>query len=127
MSKKPDMGKAFSIDDYDFGYQGSYSTDVGDVSWATPTAGLGTASWVPGTPAHSWQAVAASGMSIGEKGMALAEETLATTAATLLQSPDVVAKAKAELHKARGSDFHYVAMTGDQAPPLNYRDSALAE
>ena len=41
------------------------STDVGDVSWVVPTVGLSTATWVPGTAAHSWQAVAAAGMSIG--------------------------------------------------------------
>ena len=31
------------------------STDVGDVSFTVPTVGLYTATWVPGTPAHSWQ------------------------------------------------------------------------
>lgn len=41
------------------------STDVGDVSWTVPTVGVNTATWVPGTPAHSWQAAAAGGMSIG--------------------------------------------------------------
>ena len=35
------------------------STDMGDVSWAVPTVQMTTATWVPGTPAHSWQAVAA--------------------------------------------------------------------
>jgi len=34
------------------------STDVGDVSWTVPTVGLNTATWVPGTAAHSWQAAA---------------------------------------------------------------------
>ncbi|HZG23777.1 MAG TPA: amidohydrolase, partial [Chitinophagaceae bacterium] len=29
------------------------STDVADVSWVVPTVGLSTATWVPGTPAHS--------------------------------------------------------------------------
>ncbi|MEN9730656.1 MAG: hypothetical protein RLZ91_1775 [Bacteroidota bacterium] len=48
---------------------GGGSTDVGDVSWVVPTVGLGTATWVPGTAAHSWQAVAAGGMTIGRKGM----------------------------------------------------------
>lgn len=38
------------------------STDVGDVSWVVPTTGLSTATWVAGTSAHSWQAVAAGGM-----------------------------------------------------------------
>ena len=63
---------------------GVASTDVGDVSWSVPTAGFGTATWVPGTPAHSWQAVAAGGMSIGHKGMLLAAKTLADTAAELV-------------------------------------------
>ena len=40
---------------------GMGSTDVGDVSWVVPTIGFRTATWVPGTPAHSWQAVAAGG------------------------------------------------------------------
>ena len=35
------------------------STDVGDVSNAAPTVGLDTATWVPGTSAHSWQSSAA--------------------------------------------------------------------
>ena len=38
---------------------GGGSTDVADVSWVVPTSGISAATWVPGTPAHSWQAVAA--------------------------------------------------------------------
>ena len=38
--------------------QGMGSTDVGDVSWVVPTVGLRTATWVSGTAAHSWQAIA---------------------------------------------------------------------
>src|SRR5690606_21502601 len=49
------------------GTVGMGSTDVGDVSWVVPTVGFGTACWVPGTPGHSWQAVAASGSSVGRK------------------------------------------------------------
>lgn len=30
------------------------STDVGDVSWTVPTAGMRATTWVPGTAAHSW-------------------------------------------------------------------------
>ena len=45
------------------------STDVGDVSWVVPTAGLRTATWVPGTAAHSWQAVSTGGTSIGLRGL----------------------------------------------------------
>src|SRR5262249_15127064 len=35
------------------------STDVGDVSWLVPTAGLNTACFAMGSPGHSWQNVAA--------------------------------------------------------------------
>ena len=34
------------------------STDVGDVSWITPTAQVYGATWAIGTPGHSWQVVA---------------------------------------------------------------------
>lgn len=98
------------------------STDVGDVSWTVPTVGLYTATWVPGTSAHSWQAAAAGGMSIGLKGMNVASKTLALTAARLLTDPALVKAARAEFEQARGADFAYRPMVGDRKPPLDYRD-----
>ena len=97
------------------------STDVGDVSWNVPTAGFGTATWVPGTPAHSWQAVAAGGMSIGHKGMMLAAKVLAETARDLYTDPALVAKAKQEFAERRGPNFAYRPLLGDREPPLDYR------
>jgi len=97
------------------------STDVGDVSWLVPTAGLGTATWVPGTSAHTWQAVAAGGMSIGQKGMMVAAKTLTLTAMDIFKDPSVTVKAKAELDRRRGANFKYEALTGDRKPPLDYR------
>ena len=97
------------------------STDVGDVSWLVPTVGFTTATWVPGTPAHSWQAVAAGGMSIGHKGMGLATRLLAKSAAQLILQPAVIAEAKAELLESQGPDFVYAALLGDREPPLDYR------
>lgn len=97
------------------------STDVGDVSWLVPTAGLGTATWVPGTSAHTWQAVAAGGTSIGRKGMMVAAKTLALTAIDVFKDPSIAEKAKAELNERRGADFKYEALTGDRKPPLDYR------
>ncbi|MEH3159888.1 MAG: amidohydrolase [Sphingomonas taxi] len=105
---------------------GGGSTDVADVSWVVPTIGLGTATWVPGTPAHSWQAVAASGFSIGAKGGTVAAKTIALTAADLMRSPQVLADAKAELVRRRGPDFAYKAMLGDRKPPLDYRRPTVA-
>lgn len=97
------------------------STDVGDVSYATPTVGLRTATWVPGTSAHSWQSSAASGMSIGFKGVQVAAKTLSLAAIELYTNPDLRAEAKAEFDKARGPDYQYKSLLGDRDPPLDYR------
>ena len=97
------------------------STDVGDVSYATPTVGLRTATWVPGTSAHSWQSSAASGMSIGFKGTQVAAKTLALAAIELYTNPQLRAEAKAEFDAARGPDYKYKSLLGDRKPPLDYR------
>ena len=98
------------------------STDVGDVSFAVPTAGLRAATWVPGTPSHSWQAVAAGGTSIGNKGMMIAAKTLALTGMQLIDSPKLVQEARENFIKKRGKDFKYTPMLGDRKPALNYRN-----
>lgn len=98
------------------------STDVGDVSWLVPTAGISSATWVPGTAAHSWQAVAAGGMSIGHKGMMVAAKTMALTIMDCLVSPEMLKNAKLELLKRRGEPFKYEALLGDRNPPLDYRN-----
>ncbi|MFD2570971.1 amidohydrolase [Spirosoma soli] len=97
------------------------STDVGDVSWTVPTVGLQTATWVPGSSAHSWQSTAASGMSIGQKGMIVAAKTLALTALDLYKTPALIEKARAEWQQKRGADFKYEALLGDRKPALDYR------
>jgi aminobenzoyl-glutamate utilization protein B len=99
----------------------SASTDVGDISWVVPTASVQIATWVPGTPAHSWQAVAAGGMSIGFKGMQLASKVLATTAVDLFTTPALVDEARREFEERRGPDFVYESLIGDRPPPLDYR------
>ena len=97
------------------------STDVGDVSYAVPTVGLRTATWVPGTPAHSWQAVAASGTSIGHKGTQVAAETITLAAVELFTNGDLRKKARTEFDEARGPDYEYKSLLGDRDPPLDYR------
>jgi aminobenzoyl-glutamate utilization protein B len=97
------------------------STDVGDVSFTVPTAGMGSATWVPGTPAHSWQAVAAGGTDIANKGMMVAAKTIALTAIDLFLNPDQIVKAKTELEEKRGKDFKYTPLLGDRKPALDYR------
>ena len=70
------------------------STDVGDVSWLAPTAQFTTATWVSGSPGHSWQNVATGRSTIAHKGLLLAAKVLAATAADLMERPELLAKAK---------------------------------
>lgn len=98
------------------------STDVGDVSWVVPTAGLSTATWVPGTAAHSWQAVAAGGTSIGNKGMMMAAKTMALSIIDVFSNPATIDAAWKELKKRTGENFKYESLIGDRPPALNYRN-----
>ncbi len=115
------LGSEATVQAFDYERPGIGSTDVADVSWNVPTVGLRVATWVPGTSAHSWQAVAAGGMSIGYKGMQNASQALALMGQELFKHPDLIAKARAEFEARRGPDFQYRPMLGDRAPPLDYR------
>jgi aminobenzoyl-glutamate utilization protein B len=115
------LGSEAQIQPYDksLGYG---STDVGDVSYAVPTVGLRAATWVPGTAAHSWQATAASGMSIGFKGAQVAAKALTLAAIELYANPELRETARKEFEAARGKDYKYTSLLGDRKPPLDYRD-----
>jgi aminobenzoyl-glutamate utilization protein B len=121
---QPPLSSAKEIRRYQFNSQKYSSTDSGDVSWVTPLATLNTATWVPGTSAHSWQATAAGGMSIGLKGMIVATKTLTLAVANLYSNPDQIAAAKAEFDKSRGAGFVYKTLVGDRPPPLDYRNNS---
>ena len=121
LEKKPALDVALQLQPYRPDQAGSASTDVGDVSWNVPTVGLSTATWVPGTPAHSWQAVAASGMSIGDKGALNAAKVMALAAVHLMRSPETVQLARKEFDERRGAGFKYQPLLQRDTPPLDYR------
>lgn len=121
LQQRPALAAAAALEPYRDDQAGGASTDVGDVSWNVPTVGLSTATWVPGTPAHSWQAVAASGAPIGTKGALTAAKVLALTTVALLQSPQTVTAAKNEFAQRRGAQFRYVPLLDRTTPPLDYR------
>jgi aminobenzoyl-glutamate utilization protein B len=102
---------------------GIASTDMGDVSWRVPTVQMTAATWVPGTPTHSWQAVAAGGMSIGAKGMMVAAKIMALTVIDLMSDPTHLVRARAAFDKSRGPDFKYTTRLADRKPALDYRKS----
>lgn len=97
------------------------STDVGDVSYATPTVGLSIAAYVPGTSNHSWQSSAAAGMSIGFKGAHHASKVLSLAAIEILTNEKLRESARAEFDEARGKNYKYTSLLGDRKPPLDYR------
>lgn len=72
------------------------STDVGDVSWLTPTAQVEVVTWPSDAPGHSWQAVSCGKSSMAHKGMLTAGKVMALTAIDLICCPELLAAAKAE-------------------------------
>lgn len=82
------------------------STDVGDVSWLTPTAQFNTATWPSGSPGHSWQNVSAGKTSLAHKGLLLAAKVLAGAAADLMTDPGILKDAREEfrISAAEGYD-----------------------
>jgi aminobenzoyl-glutamate utilization protein B len=115
------MGSQSAVQPMRTGAVGSASTDLGDISWNVPTAELDAATFVPGVPAHSWQAVACAGSSIGIKGMIVAAKAMALTAADLYSDTTLIDAAKEELHRRRGgAAFKYTTLAPPK-PPLDYR------
>jgi aminobenzoyl-glutamate utilization protein B len=72
------------------------STDVGDVSWVTPTVQMGSGTAILGTPGHSWQMVAQGLTPAAHKGMIHGAKAMAATAVDLFTDPELLAAARNE-------------------------------
>lgn len=72
------------------------STDLGDVSWLTPTAQFNAVAWPVGIPGHSWQIVSAGKTEIAHKGILYAAKVLAGAAADLMETPALLQAAREE-------------------------------
>lgn len=92
------------------------STDLGDVSWLTPTAQIEVVSWPAGCPGHTWQVVSCGKSTIAYKGMLCAGKVLAATAIDLLTDPELLKAARAEFQKKSASG--YVCPIEDGAVPI---------
>lgn len=100
---------------------GGGSSDVGDVSWVVPTISFNTATFVPGSPGHSWQNVAAGGTTIGTKALLNSAKVFTLTAIELFTNPELTQAAIEEFEERRGPGFEYVPLLGDRKPALDYR------
>ena len=94
------------------------SSDVGDISWNIPTGQFGAACQVIGTPGHSWQITAQSGMGIGHKGMLHAAKILALSGLEFLKNPDLVKKAKEEFNLKVEKESYVSPIPEGSSPPI---------
>lgn len=92
------------------------STDVGDVSWVTPTLHLSVTT-APEAAWHAWPVVASGGMSIGHKGMMQAAKTLAGTIVDLFEDAKTREAIQAEF-KEKTKGFVYKPYISDGPPPV---------
>ena len=95
------------------------STDVGDVSWVTPTGQITTACSALGTPGHSWQIVAQGRMGIGHRGMLYAGKVMALAVQEFMQSPELVRQAKDEFKRRRSAVDYKSPIPDGLKPPLS--------
>jgi aminobenzoyl-glutamate utilization protein B len=107
------------LDDYREGKVGAGSTDVSDVSWVTPTMEFGTTCCMLGTPGHSWQITAQSGMSIGHKGLIFASKAIAASGLDLLTKPSLLKAVRDEWEERLAGRVYKTPIPADLAPPLD--------
>ncbi|MDR2398001.1 MAG: amidohydrolase [Spirochaetaceae bacterium] len=93
------------------------STDVGDVSWQTPTAQVFTACYPQGTVAHSWQLTACGQSSLVHKGLMQAAKIIALTALDILEDPKLVAEAAAEHQRRLAGERYQCPIPPEVHPP----------
>ena len=107
------------LDDWREGKVGAGSTDVSDVSWVTPTMEFGTACCMLGTPGHSWQFAAQSGMSIGHKGLIFASKVIAARGLELMTDPELLSRVREEWVERLAGRSYKPPIPMDLKPPLN--------
>ena len=99
-----------AINDFVVPYYPAYSyspgsTDVGDVSWLTPTAQFNTATWPSQVPGHSWQVVATGKTGLAHKGLLYAAKVLAGAAMDLMEKPELVKAARQEFRETAAAGY----------------------
>ena len=97
------------------------STDVADVSWITPPVQAWVACYAFGTPLHSWQMVSQGQSGLAHAGMVHAAQILAATAIVLLEQPELIGQAKAELLERRGGQPYVCPIPADAPLPSQPR------
>jgi aminobenzoyl-glutamate utilization protein B len=93
------------------------SSDVGDVSWVTPTVQLTSPCISIGAPPHSWLWVAQGKLPAAHKGMVHAAKIMAATATDLFTNPDLLRRARSEFNATTEQSPYDSPIPGDVLPP----------
>jgi aminobenzoyl-glutamate utilization protein B len=104
-----------------------FSTDVGDVSWNTPTMGCGMPTMPLGVSVHTWAATACHGMSIGRKGAFYAARVLAATGIDILTDPELRQAARADFERRVQGKPYVSPLSPEIEHPLEIPDWVLQE
>jgi aminobenzoyl-glutamate utilization protein B len=97
---------------------GGGSTDVAEVSWITPEAGLSVTTAAAGIPWHSWATTASHGTPGSVKGAVVAAKVLALTGIDVMTNPDLLARAQAYFQEKTGGKPYVSPVPADQQPIL---------
>jgi len=89
------------------------------VSWQAPTVEFETATWVLGTPGHSWQNVAQSGVGLGHESLIFSAKAMAATSLDLLTKEEILNKADEEYRRRIGDKKYRSPIPREQKPPLD--------
>jgi len=124
-SKRPDWEKLLDVeldrtvpDTWDRWAAGS--TDVSDVSWKAPAVEFTTSTFVLGSPGHSWQNTAQSGMGIGHKSLIFAAKTISASVIDLLTKPETLKRIKDEFDQRLGGRVYKSPLPPEMKPPLDF-------
>ena len=93
------------------------STDVGDVSWLTPTVQCHVAAFPDGCPGHSWQNVSCGASSIGHKAAVHAGKVLCASAIDLFSDASLLSRARSEFAE-RTAEGYVCPIPPDAVPTI---------
>ncbi|WP_028658532.1 amidohydrolase [Nocardioides insulae] len=100
-------------------HQMTGSTDVGDVSWVTPTVQMGAGTAILGTPGHSWQMVTQGKSPAAHKGMIHGAKAMAAVALDMVTDADLLTRAKDEFQGIIAkTPYDHPIPEGTVPPPL---------
>jgi aminobenzoyl-glutamate utilization protein B len=97
--------------------KGGGSDDIGDVSWAVPTAQLMYPANVPGTPGHNWADAIAEATPIAHKGATAGAKAMAMTFLDVLLDPKLVADAWDYYRNVQTKDVKYESFVRPEDRP----------